>query len=316
MFRVGRRCPVVPIWELEPIPRPAFVLAGRFPPLEPSPKRLLRLTRSTTRQKTLHADVFIQTWPVDPLATGNETPVGPLRRCPVRQTREPRKWHGDRPAIRKFRDQSIVAHTYALGQCFLEFSPRSTHAMTSTKRPRFPRPVFRYVQFPPGRSRGCSPGGLVPARTSPFRLPARHARGEAHLDPPSKRTAGMAPREERLATYPSVHGQYADWCRSFNVPAHSIRPLGSPIASGNTAGLRSADRGHERQRESVHRPLTQRQCRGAGLSRISSQGSCPLHQEPGDGDRRAGDSGDDAQHREHLLARNEVQRAEHQSDLQ
>src|ERR1039457_6337313 len=81
-----------------------------------------------------------QIWPVDPLATGNETPVGPLRRCPVRQTREPRKWHGDRPAIRKFRDQSIVAHTYALGQCFPEFSPRSTHAMTSTKKPRFPRP--------------------------------------------------------------------------------------------------------------------------------------------------------------------------------
>src|ERR1035441_3456741 len=182
MFRVGRRCPVVPIWELEPIPRPAFALACRFPPLEPSPKRLLRLTRSTTRQETLHADVFIQIWPVDPLATGNETPVGPLRRCPVRQAWEPRKWHRDRPAIRKFRDQSIVAHTYAMGQCFPEFSPRSTHAMTSTKS-RF---------------------------------------------------------------------------------------------------FRDHDRGHERQRESVHRPLTQRQCRGAGLSRVSSQGSCPLHQEPGE----------------------------------
>src|ERR1017187_1605423 len=64
MFRVGRRCPVVPIWELEPIPRPAFALACRFPPLEPSPKRLLRLTRSTTRQETLHADVFRLTLPI------------------------------------------------------------------------------------------------------------------------------------------------------------------------------------------------------------------------------------------------------------
>ena len=152
MFRVGRRCPVVPIWELEPIPRPAFVLAGRFPPLEPSPKRLLRLTRSTTRQKTLHADVFIQTWPVDPLATGNETPVGPLRRCPVRQTWEPRKWHRDRPAIRKFRDQSIVAHTYALGQCFLEFSPRSTHAMTSTKNRVFRDQSFDTCNFRPAEA--------------------------------------------------------------------------------------------------------------------------------------------------------------------
>ena len=121
--------------------RPAFaLLACRFPPLEPSPKRLLRLTRSTTRQETLHADVFIQTWPVDPLATGNETPVGPLRRCPVRQTREPRKWHRDRPAIRKFRDQGVIAYTCALSLCVPKFSPRSTHAMTSTKKPRFPRP--------------------------------------------------------------------------------------------------------------------------------------------------------------------------------
>src|ERR1019366_5746175 len=138
-------------------PDPASALsAGQFPPLEPPAKRLLRLTGSATRQETLHADIFIQIWPVDPLATGNETPVGPLRRCPVRQTREPREWHRDRPAICKFRDQSIIAHAYALGQCFPEFSPQSTHAMTSTRWPRSPRPVFRYVQFPSGRSRGFS----------------------------------------------------------------------------------------------------------------------------------------------------------------
>jgi hypothetical protein len=123
-------------------------LAGRFPPLEPPAKRLLRLTRPATRYETLHTDIFIQIWPVDPLATGNEPPVGPLRRCPVRQAGEPREWHRDRPAIRKFRDQSIIAHTYAQGQRFSEFSPRSTHAMTLTKKPRLPRPVFRYVQFP------------------------------------------------------------------------------------------------------------------------------------------------------------------------
>src|ERR1017187_620312 len=193
---------------------PAELSAGQFPPLEPPAKRLLRLTRSATRQETLHADIFIQIWPVNPLATGNETPVGPLRRCPVRQTREPREWHRDRPAICKFRDQSIIAHAYALGQCFPEFSPQSTHAMTSTRWPRSPRPVFRYVQFPSGRSRGSSPNGPVPAKTWPFPLPARHARGEVRLDPPSKRTAGMAPREERLATYPSVHGCCTDWLRS------------------------------------------------------------------------------------------------------
>src|ERR1035438_131943 len=208
-------------------------LDGQFPPLQPSAKRFLRLTRPATRQETLHADIFIQIWPVDPLATGNQTPVGPLRRCPMRQTREPPEWHRDCPAICEFCLQSVIAHIYALGQCFPEFSPQSTHAMTSTRKPRSPRPVLRYVQFPRGRCHGSSQNEPVPARTSPFPLPARHARGEAPLDPPSKRTAGMAPRVERLATYPSVHGQYPDWRRSFNVPAHSIRPLGSPIAPGN-----------------------------------------------------------------------------------
>src|ERR1039458_7312651 len=43
---------------------------------------------------------------------------------------------------------------------------------------------------------------------------------------------------------------------------------------------------------------------------------CHLHQKPGDGDCYAGQSGDAAQHRKHALPRNEVERAEHQSDLQ
>jgi hypothetical protein len=184
-------------------------LDGRFPPLEPPAERLLRLTRSATSQETLHADIFIQIRPVDPLATGNETPVGPLRRRPVRQTRKPGEWHRDCPAIRKFRDQSILAYSCALGLCIPKVSPRSTHAMTSTKRPRFPRPVFRSVQFPPGRNRGSSPSGPVPAKTSPFPLTARHARWAVRLDPPNRRRIGMAPREERLATYSSVHGKWA-----------------------------------------------------------------------------------------------------------
>lgn len=169
-----------------------LTFAGRFPTLEPPAKRLLRLTRSATSQETLHADIFIQIRPVDTLATGNETPVGPLRRCPMRQTRKPGEGHRNRPAIRKFRDQSIIAYTCALGLCVPKFSPRSTHAMTSTKRPRFPRPAVRYVQFPPGQSLGSSPSGPVPAKTSPFPLPARHARGAVRLDPPNNRTTGMA----------------------------------------------------------------------------------------------------------------------------
>ena len=54
--------------------------------------------------------------------------------------------------IRQVHDQSIIADTYTLRECFPEFSARSTHAMPSTKSPRFPRPVFRFVRFSPGRS--------------------------------------------------------------------------------------------------------------------------------------------------------------------
>src|SRR6266478_3046842 len=81
--------------------------------------------RSATRQETIHADIFVQIRPVDPLATGNQTPVSPLRRCPVRQTREPRERNRDRSAIRKVGHQSIVAYAYAQGQRSYEFTPRS-----------------------------------------------------------------------------------------------------------------------------------------------------------------------------------------------
>src|ERR1019366_2950481 len=128
--------------------------ASRFPPLEPPPKRILRLTRPAARQEALHADILIQIRPVDPFAASNETPVGALRSGPVCQTREPGEWHRDRSAIRKVHDHPIVAHTYGLAQCFSEFSSRSTHAMTSTNEPRFLRPIFRFVRFPPGRNRG------------------------------------------------------------------------------------------------------------------------------------------------------------------
>jgi hypothetical protein len=151
---------------------PVVIARLGFPPLEPPAQRLLSLARSATRQETRDADIFIEIGPVDPLATSNKMPVDPLRRCPVRQTREPRERYGDRSAIRKVRDQSIIAYAYALGECSPEFSPRSAHAMTSTKRPRFSRPTF------------------LSARIS---------------DRPKPRaTNGWQP-------YPSVHGQQAHW---------------------------------------------------------------------------------------------------------
>jgi hypothetical protein len=98
--------------------------------MEPPATRLLRLAGSTARQQTLHTDIFIQVRPVDPLAAGDKTQVRSLHGRPMRQSREPHDGHGDRPAIRKFRHQSIVAQTYAPGQCFPEFKARSTHAIS------------------------------------------------------------------------------------------------------------------------------------------------------------------------------------------
>jgi hypothetical protein len=129
--------------------RGAALSCGRFPPLEPPAKRLLRFTRSAARKETLHTDIFIEFRPVDPLAARNETPVGALGCGPVRQAREPCEWRRDCPAVRQVHNQRIIAYTYTLCECFPEFSPRSTHAMPSTTGPRFPRPAFRFVRFPP-----------------------------------------------------------------------------------------------------------------------------------------------------------------------
>ena len=139
-------------------------LASRFPPLEPKAKRFLCLTGSATRQETRHADIFIQLRPMDTFASRDQTPVGALRWCSVRQAREPGKRHRDRPAIREVRNQSVVANAYTLSKCFLDFSSRSIHARTSTKSPRFPRPIFGSVQFPRGQNHGFPPSGPVPAK--------------------------------------------------------------------------------------------------------------------------------------------------------
>jgi len=182
--------------------------AGHFPPPEPPAKRLLPLTRSAASQDALHADIFIQIRPVDPLAACNETPVGALGGRPVCQARVPGEWRGDRPAIRKVTRASLLTPTIC-ASAPLNSIPEVRMPRPQPKKPRFPRPVFRCVRFPPGQSRGFSPNGPVPAKTSPLSFPAPHSRREVRLGPPSKR--GMAPREERLATYPSLHGQEADW---------------------------------------------------------------------------------------------------------
>jgi hypothetical protein len=184
---------------------------GRFPPLEPPAKRLLRFTGSSAGQKTGDADVFIQVRPVDALAARNQAPVGALRRRPVSQTREPGQRRRNRPAIREVRHQRVVTNADAPGQRFRYFIPRSTHAMTPTKKQPVPRSAARSAESPPGRNLCFFPNGPGPARISPSPHPAPRAREVARLDPPSRRRTDMVPREERSATLSSLHGQEADW---------------------------------------------------------------------------------------------------------
>jgi hypothetical protein len=143
--------------------------------MEPAAKRLLRLTRSTAGQKALHADIFIQIRPVDPLATRDETPVGAFHSRPVCQTGEPGQWHGDGPTIRQVYNQRVIADTYTQGPCFPEFSSRNTHAISATSlsnRPISTRPKPRLFSRRTGSSvpvpRACSlsraAGSLTRAR--------------------------------------------------------------------------------------------------------------------------------------------------------
>lgn len=121
-------------------------LPGSFPSLEPAAKGVLRFARSAARQQALHADVFVQFRPVDSFATGDETPVVPFGRSSVRQTREPRKRHGDRAAVGEIRNEGILSDTHATRQRGPEFSSRNIHAMTSTTRQRFLQPTSQPVR--------------------------------------------------------------------------------------------------------------------------------------------------------------------------
>ena len=93
----------------------AQLLASRLTPLKPSPKRLLRLRRSATREQALNADIFVQFGPMNPFATPDQTPIEPLGGRAVCQPWEPRERRRDRPAIRQVHAQRIIAHSHALG---------------------------------------------------------------------------------------------------------------------------------------------------------------------------------------------------------
>lgn len=115
-----------------------------------------------------------------------EAPIGPLRRRPVRQTREPCERRGDGSAIRKVRGQSIIAYTYGLGQRSPEFSPRSTchdlnrkAAFSTTSLP------MRTISGRP-KSHCIRPAGrLVRIRPRPFGSSGGGGAHFASLSPPA-----------------------------------------------------------------------------------------------------------------------------------
>jgi hypothetical protein len=140
--------------------------------------------------------------------------MGPLLWRPVSQTREPREWHCDCPAIRKIGNQRLTTDSYVLDKCFPQFRTRCTHAMTSPVNQSFPQPAFGYVQAPPVRSHDSFPSERAQAKTSPLPDPAPHERGEARLDRPSKRRTDMAPTEVPLATIPVYTPTGRSWIRT------------------------------------------------------------------------------------------------------
>ena len=136
-------------------------LASRLLPREPAPKRLLRFTRSATREKTLHTDVFVKVRPVDPFTAPNQTPVRSLCRRAARQAWEPSSCHA-------------LSNKTAFSASNLSIRPISA----------------RFFSKRTGSSQYLA-----------FASPAPRGRGEARLDPPSRRTVGMGRTEEPLATF-------------------------------------------------------------------------------------------------------------------
>src|ERR1017187_6291048 len=111
-------------------------------------------------------------------------------------------------------------------------------------------------------------------------------------------------RRTRRATGSTTASRFK-WCR--RAGCQSCRPTGERVTT-------------RRWNETWDRrsPLVVRQhLRSAEASQTTqTDGLSHLHQKPRDGDGYARRSRNDAQHRKHALPRNEVQRAEHQSDLQ
>ncbi len=110
-------------------PAPAALALAGLSRLEPAPKGLLSLARPPACQEAFHANILVQVRPVDSHAAANKTPIGSLRRRPVRQAREPGQRRSDCSAIGKIDDQRLVARSHALSNCVPEFSSRNTHAM-------------------------------------------------------------------------------------------------------------------------------------------------------------------------------------------
>ena len=139
----------------------------------------------------------------------------------MRKARKPRERSRDGPSVRQVDGERIIAYTDALRQCFFEFSPRSTHSMTSIDRRRCPQPAFLTVESRLARSRDSPRTGRGPARISRLPRRAQRAHGLARLDPPSKRKSGMVPCEEPSATIPVYTVRAGGW------PSGRLRTLRS-----------------------------------------------------------------------------------------
>ena len=106
----------------------------------------MALARCAACEQAFDTDIFIQIRPVNPLAPRDQSPVVPLGGFAVRKAWKPGERSRDGPCVREVYGERIIDYSDALRQRFFEFSPLSTHSMTSIDQRRCPQSSFLAVE--------------------------------------------------------------------------------------------------------------------------------------------------------------------------
>lgn len=123
---------------------------ARSTPLQPFSERRLALSRCLASQQTLHADVLVQTRPMDTHAAADQSPFSSLRRRAVQETGVPRQWHGYGSPVTQVDAQAVLCHPYIVGEGNFNFDRGSTHSKPPIVRFGSQLPSSEFERSPPG----------------------------------------------------------------------------------------------------------------------------------------------------------------------